>query len=59
MIIQNTIGLLFGYLLSRRIRGHEFYKRIFFMPVLLSIIAVGFLWKLYYNPQFGLFSSIF
>lgn len=59
MIIQNTIGLLFGYLLSRRIRGHEFYKRIFFMPVLLSIIAVGFLWKLYYNPQFGLFASVF
>ena len=59
MLIQNVVGLLFGYLLSRNIRGHEFYKRIFFMPVLLPIIAVGFLWKLYYNPQFGLFAQFF
>ncbi|NCD05326.1 MAG: sugar ABC transporter permease [Spirochaetia bacterium] len=59
MLIQNTLGLLFGYLLSRRISGSEFYKRLFFMPVLLSIVAVGFLWKLYYNPQFGLFFQLF
>jgi raffinose/stachyose/melibiose transport system permease protein len=59
MLIQNTLGLLFGYLLSRNIRGHEFYKRVFFMPVLLPLIAVGFLWRLYYNPQFGLFLRIF
>jgi raffinose/stachyose/melibiose transport system permease protein len=59
MFIQNTIGLLFGYLLGRNIKGHEIYKRLFFMPVLLPIIAVGFLWKLYYNPQFGLFLKIF
>ena len=54
MLIQNTIGMLFGYLLSRRIRGHNIYKKILFLPVLLSIVAVGFLWKLYYTPQFGL-----
>jgi len=59
MFIQNTLGLLFGYLLSRNIRGHEFFKRVFFMPVLLPLIAVGFLWKLYYNPQFGLFLKLF
>jgi raffinose/stachyose/melibiose transport system permease protein len=59
MLVQNTVGLLFGYLLSRRIKGHELFKRVFFMPVLLSIIAVGFLWKLYYNPQFGLFVNVF
>ncbi|PKL25660.1 MAG: sugar ABC transporter permease [Spirochaetae bacterium HGW-Spirochaetae-2] len=59
MLIQNVFGLLFGYLLSRNIKGHEIYKRLFFMPVLLPIIAVGFLWKLYYNPQFGMFTKIF
>lgn len=59
MLVQNSIGLLFGYLLSRRIKGSEIFKRLFFMPVLLSIVAVGFLWKLYYNPQFGLFFQLF
>ena len=59
MLVQNTIGIFFGYLISRNIRGYDLSKRLFFMPVLLSIIAVGFLWKLYYNPQFGLFFSLF
>jgi raffinose/stachyose/melibiose transport system permease protein len=51
MLIQNTIGLLFGYLLSRKIGGHDFFKRVFFIPVLFSIVAVGFLWGLYLKPN--------
>ncbi len=56
MLIQNTTGLLFGYLLSRRIPGGGFYKRVFFIPVLFSIVAVGFLWGLYLKPN-GLVNS--
>jgi raffinose/stachyose/melibiose transport system permease protein len=56
MLVQNTTGLLFGYLLSRRIAGSRFYKRIFFIPVLFSIVAVGFLWGLYLKPT-GLVNS--
>jgi len=51
MVIQNGLGLLFGYILSRKIPGHEFYKRIIFIPVLFSIVAVGFLWGLYLRPN--------
>ncbi len=50
MLVQNTLGLLFGYLLSRRIPGHGFFKRVIFIPVLFSIVAVGFLWGLYLKP---------
>lgn len=56
MFVQNTLGILFGYLLSRRICGHGVFKRIFFIPVLFSIIAVGFLWGLYLKPN-GLVNS--
>lgn len=56
MFVQNTTGLFFGYLLSRKIAGAEFYKRIFFIPVLFSIVAVGFLWGLYLKPN-GLVNS--
>jgi len=56
MLIQNTLGLFIGYLLSRRIFGSEFYKRIIFIPVLFSIVAVGFLWSLYLRPN-GLVNS--
>ena len=57
MLIQNTIGLLFGYFLSRRIWGHGFYRRVFFLPVLFSIVAVGYLWGLYLRPN-GLVNAL-
>lgn len=53
MLIQNMIGLLFGYLLYKRIYGAEIFQRVFFIPVLFSIVAVGFLWSLYLNPNMG------
>ncbi len=57
MLVQNITGLLFGYVLSRGIAGHGVYRRIFFIPVLFSIIAVGFLWGLYLKPK-GMLNSL-
>jgi raffinose/stachyose/melibiose transport system permease protein len=56
MLIQNTLGLMFGYLLSRNLPGAQFFKRVFFIPVLFSIVAVGFLWGMYLKPS-GLVNS--
>lgn len=49
-LIQNSLGLLFGYLLSRNLPGSQFFRRVFFIPVLFSIVAVGFLWSMYLKP---------
>lgn len=54
MLVQNVLGLIFGYFLSRRIPGSRIFQRVFFIPVLFSIVAVGFLWRLYLNPNQGL-----
>ncbi|MDA3833752.1 MAG: sugar ABC transporter permease [Spirochaetales bacterium] len=51
MLIQNSLGLLFGYLLSRNIPGAQIFKRVFFIPVLFSIVAVGYLWGIYLKPS--------
>jgi raffinose/stachyose/melibiose transport system permease protein len=51
MLVQNSIALFFGYMLARRIPGENFFKRVFFIPVLFSIVAVGFLWGLYLKPD--------
>ena len=56
MLIQNSLGLLFGYALSKKIAGHGFFKRVFFIPVLFSIVAVGFLWGMYLKND-GLVNS--
>ena len=55
-LIQNTLGLMFGYLLSRNLPGAQFFERVFFIPVLISIVAVGFLWGMYLKPS-GLVNS--
>lgn len=58
MLIQNSLGILFGYLLYKQIAGSAFYQRIFFIPVLFSIVAVGFLWSLYMNPNMGIINRL-
>jgi raffinose/stachyose/melibiose transport system permease protein len=58
LLVQNSIGLIFGYVLSRRIPGYGFFKRVFFIPVLFSLVAVGFLWGLYLKPN-GLVNEFF
>lgn len=57
MLLQNGLGLMFGYCLSKRILGAQFYRRVFFVPVLFSIIAVSFLWGIYLRPT-GLLNYI-
>ena len=57
MVFQNCTGLVFGYLLSKKIWGYKLYRRIFFIPAIFSIVAVGFLWTLYLNPQFGIINK--
>lgn len=56
MFLQNSLALFLGFLLSRGIAGSGIFKRIFFLPVMFSIIAVGFLWGLYLRPN-GLLNS--
>lgn len=53
MIVQNGIGFLLAYLIYQKIRGAEFLKAAYFLPRLLSVIIVGFLWKLILNPNHG------
>ncbi len=53
MGVQNTLGLLFAVLLTNKIRGFAFYRTMIFLPATLSVLVIGFLWKLILNPQWG------
>lgn len=54
MVVQNGFGLLLAVLLSGRLRGARIYRAIFFLPVTLSLVIVGFLWQLFLNPVWGI-----
>ncbi|BCL71763.1 sugar ABC transporter permease [Vibrio nigripulchritudo] len=57
MIIQNGIALILALLLARDPKGGRFYQVVFFLPVILSTVIIGFQWKMFLNPFFGLINK--
>ncbi|MGB2909728.1 MAG: sugar ABC transporter permease [Anaerolineales bacterium] len=58
MLVQNSIGLLLAALLAAGGRGRNFYRTILFMPTVLSVVIIGFIWQLILNPLWGVSESI-
>ncbi len=54
MIAQNPIGLLLAALLARKLAGTPVYRAIIFTPTILSVVIIGFAWKLILNPAWGI-----
>lgn len=57
MLIQNISGLALALLLSRGPWGARVYRVVFFLPVTLSLVIVGFMWSLFLNPVFGILNK--
>lgn len=53
LIVQGGAGFLLSWLLYKEPFGHRFHRVVVFLPVILSTIIVGFLWKLLLHPNFG------
>ncbi|MBI3499498.1 MAG: sugar ABC transporter permease [Proteobacteria bacterium] len=53
MVVQNGLAFLIGFALLKGMPGHRFHQVAVFLPVVLSTVIVGFLWKLFLNPIFG------
>lgn len=51
-------GLLVALLLNRIDVGHDFFETIYFLPVVMSAVAVGLLWRFIYNPSYGVLNSL-
>ncbi len=54
MLVQNPVGLLLAALLSlRNVRFAATYRTVFFLPTLLSVVIIGFVWQLILSPLWG------
>lgn len=54
MLVQNPLALGLALLLSQRVlRGREAYRAVIFAPTVLSVVIVGFVWKLIVSPLWG------
>ena len=58
VFIASPLGMLLAVLLDREIRGTRIYQSIFFLPVVLSLAVVGFLWELQYAPNEGFINNV-
>src|SRR6184192_3798645 len=56
-LIATPLGILFAVLLDREMRGVGFYQSVIFLPVVLSLVVVGFIWELQFNPTEGFINN--
>ncbi len=52
--VSTAISIFFANLLNQKIKGRAFFQTAFFMPMVTSVTAVGLIWRLMYNQQYGI-----
>jgi multiple sugar transport system permease protein len=57
-LFPTTLGILLAVLLDREMRGSRVYQTAFYMPVVLSLALVGFIWQLFYSRDQGLINNV-
>ncbi|WHY74544.1 carbohydrate ABC transporter permease [Fictibacillus enclensis] len=59
IILPLGVGLLLAILLSNKVvKGKLIFRVSFFLPVIISLVAVGIIWNWIYHPDFGIVNSI-
>ncbi|WP_199617602.1 carbohydrate ABC transporter permease [Paenibacillus alkalitolerans] len=56
--IHIPMAALVAMILSRKIRGWKFFRTLFFIPNLISTLALAMLWQFIYNGEFGLLNRL-
>ena len=57
-VIPTVLGIFLAVLLDRELRGTRFYQSALFLPVVLSLALVGFIWQLIYSRDQGLLNAV-
>jgi raffinose/stachyose/melibiose transport system permease protein len=57
LVGEEVIGFLLAVVLTSRIRFHNLFKNLYFLPAVLSSAAVGSMWQFIYNSKGGLVNS--
>jgi len=52
------LGLLLAVLFNAKFRLQEFFKAVYFAPMVTSTVAAAMVWWWMYNPQFGIFNVL-
>jgi multiple sugar transport system permease protein len=58
LFIATPIGIFLAVLLDKNIRGTRIYQSALYLPVVLSLAVVGFIWQLQYAPEQGFLNNV-
>jgi multiple sugar transport system permease protein len=56
--LQGGLALGLALLINQKLRGINFFRTIYFMPVVVSIVVVAILWRIIYDGNNGLLNNI-
>lgn len=56
--LQAGLALCLAVLVNQKLRFVNVFRMIYFMPVVISMVVVGFLWRFIYDGQNGLLNSV-
>lgn len=57
-ICENTIALLLALIVDKVFIGKKLFRVIFYIPVLISGIVSGYIWKILFNYNFGAINQL-
>lgn len=52
--VSTMLAIFFANLLNQKLKGSAVFQTAFFMPMVTSVTAVGLIWRLMYNQQYGI-----
>jgi len=59
VLVRTSLGLVFAVLINNVRYFRTFFRTVYFLPVVTSIVAVSLIWlNLLYSPAFGIFNQI-
>lgn len=56
--IATPLGIFMATLLDREVRGTAFFQSALYLPVVLSLALIGFIWQLIYSRDQGLLNAM-
>jgi raffinose/stachyose/melibiose transport system permease protein len=54
---QNILALAFALLLTKSSKVSNFFRTLYYLPAILSSIAIGFIWGFIYDPTIGIINT--
>ncbi|MEH1164410.1 sugar ABC transporter permease [Micromonospora sp. CPCC 205539] len=58
-VVATPFGMFLAVLLDKEMRGSRFYQTALYLPVVLSLALIGFVWQLLYSRDQGLINAVF